>query len=271
MIEKLIEIGLNTYEAKTYNTLLNHELLTATEVSQFAGIPQGRIYSILKSLELKGFCNIFSGSVKKFEAVHPKIAFQSLILAQEKALKNIEVLSQNLQETFENRKTETTPLDYIQILTSKQSQVNKFDDLIKLSEKTLYSFNKAPYATGFLRQMDEIIKASEPLRKTIKKGTSVRALFEAEKVDIQEFARMVKYYESIGEEVRISEALPLKMLLSDNKKAMVSMRSQDGEKFKLTSMIVEHSDLTNALIELFELHWKKGITIEQYLSDQTKI
>lgn len=271
MIEKLTKAGLSIYEAKAYQVLFNQGLLTASEISKMAEIPQGRVYSVLKSLENRGFCNMFSGSVKKFEAVNPKMAFKSLLKAKETALKEVEELSEELEEAFESKQKESSPLDYIQILTSKQSQVNKFDELIKLSEKTLYSFNKKPYATGFMREMDEIIRASKPLRKIIKEGTVVKALFEAETVHIQEFARMVKYYESIGEEVRICEKLPLKMLLSDDKKAMVSMRSQEANKFKLTSMVVEHSDLTNALMELFEVYWEKGVTIEAYLASVIKL
>ena len=270
MIDKLTTIGLNTYESKAYKSLLSQGLLTATELSELAGIPQGMVYSILKSLEQKGFINIFSGPIKKYEAVNPKVAFKGLILEKEKALKEMELLSEELEEVYENKQTNSAPLDFIQILTSKQSQVNKFDDLIKKAETTLCSFNKKPYATGFLREMDEIIKASAPLRKIIKRGVAVKAVFEAEDIYIQEFVRMIKYYRDIGEEVRICEKLPLKMLLSDNKLAMISMRSQDAAKFKLTSMIVDHSDLTNALTELFEMYWENGMTIEEYLVSTAK-
>ena len=266
MIEKLTAIGFNVYESKAYKVLLSQGLLAASELSELAGIPQGRIYSVLKSLEQKGFCNVFSGPVKKFGAVNPKVAFQGLLQEKERALKEMEALSCELEEVFENREDDQAPLEFIQILTSKQSQVNKFDDLIQRSETTLYSFNKKPYATGFMRKMDEIINASAPLRKIIKKGVSVKAIFEAEDHHIQEFTRMVSYYQDIGEEIRICDKLPLKMLLSDNKNAMVSMKSLGVTKFKLTSMVVEHSDLTNALTELFEMYWEKGMTIEEYLS-----
>lgn len=269
MIEKLIEAGLNNYEARVYDTLLNEGLINATKISELAEIPQGRVYSVLKSLEQKGFCTIYSGSIKKYQAINPKRAFKELIKAKKKDLKEMEQLSKELEASFERKQTETAPLDFVQILTSKQSQINKFDDLIKASENTLYSFNKGPYATGFMRQIEEIKAASAPLIKIIENGTKVKALFEAETEHIDAFINMIEYYESIGEEVRICAKLPIKMLLSDNKMAMVSLRSLSASRFKMTSMVVEHSDLTNALIELFESYWDKGMTIEEFKENQT--
>ena len=265
MIKKLISIGLSTYESRAYEALIKEGLLTASRVSEIADIPQGRVYSILKSLEQRGFCNMYSGSVKIFEAVNPKIAFQGLIREKEMALKEIEEIGNDLEEVLTSRQSESAPVDFIQTLTSKQSQINKFDELIKTSKETLCSFNKKPYAMGFLRSMDEIVQSSTFLRESIHKGITNRGLYEAEDVYIKEFTQMVKYYQEVGEEVRICKQLPLKMLLSDEKLDMVSMQSNDSVNFKLTSMVVEHSDLTNALMELFEMHWEKGITIEAYL------
>lgn len=266
--KKLARFGFTEYESKAYSVLLSGDLLTANELGKLAKIPHGRIYSILNTLEAKGLCITFPGAVKKFKAVNPKAALKDLIENKKKALDEMITIKEELEKEFETKKTNNTPLDYIQILTSKQSQVAKFDELIKVSKSSLYSFNKPPYATGFKRNLKEIDKASAPLKKIINEGTRVKALFEAEKVEIEAFIDMIQYYDSIGEEVRIYEKLPLKMLLSDNEKVMVSLRNAHGSSFKLTSMIVEHSDLTTALADLFEVYWEKALTLDAYLNRQ---
>ena len=53
LIEKLKEIGLNTYEAKVYVALLKKYPATGYEVSKLANIPQSRTYDTLKVLEEK--------------------------------------------------------------------------------------------------------------------------------------------------------------------------------------------------------------------------
>lgn len=262
--EQLMRFGFTDYEAKAYCVLITQDLITATDLSKLAEIPQGRIYSILGSLQEKGFCNVFPGRVKKFRAVEPKAAFTELIQKQKQSVLDLEHLESEMTEVFENKVGNTSPLDYIQILTSKQSQVQKFEDLIHRTESQLYSFNKKPYATGFTRKPEEIHKDSEALRQSIKNGVSVRAIFEEEIENIIPFIQMLDYYESIGEEVRIHRSLPLKMLLSDGEIAMVSMRNNDVSRFKLTSLVVEHTDLTYAFNNLFDFYWGQSITLSQF-------
>ena len=122
----------------------------------------------------------------------------------------------------------------------------------------MYSFNKSPYATGFNREKSKIESDSLPIIDCIKRGTKVKAIFESEEEATVPFIRMIEYYESIGEEVRIVESLPIKMLLADSEIAMVSLRNNHASKFKLSSMVVDHSDIAIALMELFENYWENA-------------
>lgn len=65
--------GLNTYEAKSYLSLLEKQNLTAVEVSKIAGIPRARVYETLENLLSKGFCNLIAGKVKKYSAADPTV------------------------------------------------------------------------------------------------------------------------------------------------------------------------------------------------------
>ena len=53
LVEKLKEIGFNSYEAKVYIALLKKYPATGYEVSKLANIPQARTYDTLKVLEQK--------------------------------------------------------------------------------------------------------------------------------------------------------------------------------------------------------------------------
>lgn len=266
--EKLKYLGFSDYDARAYEELLKCGALSATEICTKTNIPQGRIYSVLKKLESDGFCAVYPGAVKKYKAYNPDVAITKLINEQKQKVEDFEKIKEDLSDLYKATDQSVSSLDYIEVLTSKISQIQRFDDLINKSTKTLYSFNKKPYATGFMRDKKELERASKPLRRILGEGVSVRAIFEKETVHIQEFLTMVKYYESIGEEVRICDSLPIKMLLSDHNSAMVSLRNQHEEKFNLTSMVIDHSDLTIALSELFETYWSSGITIQEFESNQ---
>ena len=76
VVEKLRRVGLAEYEAKAYLALLNTHLSTATKVSEKSGVPRTKIYSVLESLERKGWVKIFSGVPLLFKAVEPLTVFE---------------------------------------------------------------------------------------------------------------------------------------------------------------------------------------------------
>ena len=53
IVEKLKELGLNSYEAKVYVALLKKYPATGYEIGKIADIPQARAYDTLKSLEIQ--------------------------------------------------------------------------------------------------------------------------------------------------------------------------------------------------------------------------
>jgi sugar-specific transcriptional regulator TrmB len=78
VVEKLREIGLTEYEAKAYTALLNAHLSTATQVSEKSGVPRTRIYSVLESLQTKGWIRIISGVPLLFKALEPATVFEKV-------------------------------------------------------------------------------------------------------------------------------------------------------------------------------------------------
>jgi len=78
VVEKLREIGLTEYEAKAYTALLNAHLSTATQVSEKSGVPRTRIYSVLESLQTKGWIRIISGVPLLFKALESATVFEKV-------------------------------------------------------------------------------------------------------------------------------------------------------------------------------------------------
>ncbi|MDD5363648.1 MAG: helix-turn-helix domain-containing protein [Ignavibacteria bacterium] len=268
-IKDLLEVGLTEYEAKVYTAMLKHDLLTALDLTKLSGVPRGRIYDIINQLIEKGFCITVPGTVKKFKADNPESAIKHLI-EEQKSKENIMLeTARRLQERFNSRKITPKSLDYINILTSKQSQIKKFQELEETSKDFILTFSKRPYATS-LASMDDIIRFSEPQKAIIQKGIKSKGIYEADEAHFKNFEKWIRYFSEIGEEVRICEELPLKMLISDNSTVMLSLRNEGADKFNLLSMVVEHSDLTNALIKLFYFYWNKSMTIDQYIKFKNK-
>jgi sugar-specific transcriptional regulator TrmB len=79
LIENLMNLGLTSYEAKSYLALAKYGELTSTDLVKLTGIPQSRIYDVVSSLQRKGLVWVQSGRPMKFRAVEPSIAIKQLV------------------------------------------------------------------------------------------------------------------------------------------------------------------------------------------------
>ena len=70
-IETLKKLGFTEYEAKAYISLVGFGMATAREIQETSGVPQGRIYSVLRSLSNKNFIEVQDGNPSYFYAENP--------------------------------------------------------------------------------------------------------------------------------------------------------------------------------------------------------
>ncbi|MGB0165673.1 MAG: TrmB family transcriptional regulator [Luteibaculum sp.] len=263
LIEKLIEVGFSKYEARAYGVLIKDGPQTASYISEKAEIPQGRIYDVMKTLMSKGFCSVLLGSVKKYSPNDPKTSFNDLIENQRNALSNIENLQGELKEFYEEKKGEDPGLELVSVITSRQSQIERFTELLLSAQHRVLSMNKAPYAIGYKDPSDY-----DGLMKNIKilsgKGVKIKAIYEADYSETQEnFIQWLEFNERYGVEIRVCEQVPTKMLIRDFNQLMVSVKS-DKQINSLSSMIVESEELSSAMTDLFEMYWASGMKISSF-------
>jgi sugar-specific transcriptional regulator TrmB len=71
LVEKLKELGFNTYEAKVYLALIKHHPATGYEISREAGVPQARAYDTLKALESRKVVVAMGGKPTTYMPITP--------------------------------------------------------------------------------------------------------------------------------------------------------------------------------------------------------
>ncbi len=79
VIEKLKKLGLSGYEAQAYVTLLKLGDTEANEIAGKAGIPMGRIYNVLSSLEEYHLIHVQETRPRKYACVEPAAAIERLL------------------------------------------------------------------------------------------------------------------------------------------------------------------------------------------------
>ncbi|HMK45145.1 MAG TPA: helix-turn-helix domain-containing protein [Methanocella sp.] len=74
VIEGLQQVGLTEYEAKAYMSLLTDHMSSASALAKKSGVPRTKVYSVLESLQAKGWIVVYSGIPLLFRAVEPEEA-----------------------------------------------------------------------------------------------------------------------------------------------------------------------------------------------------
>jgi sugar-specific transcriptional regulator TrmB len=252
--QRLVDLGLTSYEARAYLALVRRDSSSPSDVARLSRIPRQRIYDVLKTLVQKGLATHRPGPPTKYAAVAPEFAIERLTLARREELDRIERSSRELIDllspAFVEGQKERDPLDYIEVLRDRAAINERFGELQDGIQKEILVFTKPPYAV----QPAENIGGLELLERHIE----ARSVYERSIYEDAEQAEAVRSFVAAGENARVVDRLPLKLVLIDERVALFTLEDPVARSDGLTIMIVEHPALAGLLKLAFEAVWALG-------------
>ena len=266
IIEELKKYGITKREAEVYVALLQKKDLTAPEVSKITSVTRTKCYEILQNLVKKKMCNEnFKNGNKIFSSVDPKIALQNILSVQEIELNRKKESARNFGETltklYNEKEKFDSPLDYIEVISDAGTLKAKWMEFEKNMKEEFLVFVKAPYAVNM---EDNIEEETETLSNKV----VIKGLYEygnlKTKEEIDNLIHFMKVYQNIGEEVRVYKELPMKLAIIDGTITMISLADRISMKPELTSMIVNHPSLADAMKTVFYTYLNMGMSVEEY-------
>ena len=129
LVEKLKEIGFNTYEAKVYIALLKKYPATGYEVAKLANIPQSRTYDTLKALEEKNIVVAANTKPITYTPIRPRQLTSSFA---KKINSTISYLDKHLPEVKDNYN------EPIITITDRQNIQDKIIEVIQNAKREIY-------------------------------------------------------------------------------------------------------------------------------------
>lgn len=129
IVEKLKELGFNSYEAKVYLALLKKYPATGYEVSQVADIPQSRAYDTLKSLVVEKVVFISDDKPQKYSPISPKELTQRFKRKMSSTIDYLEKKLPNVKEDYN---------EPIHSIYGYDNIINKVKEVIQNAKKTIY-------------------------------------------------------------------------------------------------------------------------------------
>jgi len=276
-ISSLDGYGLSNYESKCYLSLLEKKNLTASEVSRLASIPGGRIYDILEQLEFKGLCRTISGKVKLYSAVDPSQLKEVLVSLDKKKtdskidklnaeikkekdrlverIKNTEKLIEELTPVYHKSRENDNYIDYIETLKDPIPIHNKVFDLLANAKKEILAFTKPPYAVA-----ERVEEHKDQCDSALRRGVIIKNIYEIpeDKENIKDLATEIERCRLEGEEGRVIEELPIKLIILDEETVVYSLKDPLTLKTSIICNIVKHENLARVFKAAYESYWDKA-------------
>ncbi len=254
-IDILTEMGLSLNEAKVYLALLKKKISQVGEIATLSGVPQKMIYYVLQKLMSKGMCSLVPGKVKKYKPTEPGIGIGSFITSAQKQIDSSKQMLDQLETQYELGQNETSSIECVEIIQTAANVAQRVLSLERLSIKEVLSFNKPPYAMSE-RNMEEV--------QGLKRGTRYRSIYQISEARNLIPRSVMEMYRDAGEEVRIAETLPMKMMIFDSRILMFVLEECLTSPESFSAVIVQRSSLICGLIELFETYWSQSMTVEEF-------
>ena len=238
--KSLENIGLTSYEIRSYTTLLKEGEINASEISEKSGVPYSKIYEVLGLLEEKGWIGSDDSRPTKYFAKSPTTALETTKQsAENEFLKNRSVILTELTSLYEKSGTSEKP--DIWVISGAMNIVAKIMELVEnCRSEVLIAIPQAG---------EEIVKQALPkLRQLNEKGVKITILTsdKLDKESVKAISRIAK--------IKIKSGLFGGGIISDKRYVVILMGPEiSGSKTTdIVAIWADHAGLAGFAKEYFE-------------------
>ncbi len=254
---RLQQLGLNAYEARSYVVLLGHPRFKALELAARAHVPRQKIYEVLDSLVEKGFAQVVQEKTKLFSAVEPSLAIPGYLGRKRQILEQDltdngrvgTALIEDLKMLYSEGQGGRGTLDFLRIVSEPAQTAAEYRRMLSEVKEEYLEFSRPPYAVDPLHE--KLVKQAGM------NGVVCRLLLEVSSLDEEHRQRLTEYV-AAGVEVKVADALPMKLAVFDRQHGMIALLDPVITRPTWTAVVFHHEGLGEAMRGLFEERWRKG-------------
>ncbi|MCX4791126.1 MULTISPECIES: helix-turn-helix domain-containing protein [unclassified Streptomyces] len=241
-------LGLAPAESEIYGTLISVASATPAELAGSVGRDARQVERILGMLEGRGLATRGLGDTTRFVASPPAAALRALLVQRQNDLRLAELELDSLDEIYRAAAARRGVGDVIDVIHGTETIRERLGQMQLGAQKEIMNLVKAPvFSVGNMTD-----------GAAIARGVRYRVILERAMLDegAPSFDEIVQA-RAAGEEVRITETVPLKLFIVDREFAVVPLLGS-ADAAKAGALFVHASTLLDALIALFESEWGKA-------------
>jgi sugar-specific transcriptional regulator TrmB len=247
-------LGLNADQSRAYRELVTMPSATAAELAARLGCAATEATLALAALEHEGLVDRSGEDTSRYVASPPGVTLGALLVRRQNEIRLAEVELAALDELYRTGVADRAAADVVDVVRGPEAIRQRFEQLQLAAREEVMAFVKAP--TALVSTADNTAED-----EAVARGVRYRVLLEREMLDAEAglFDHLVGAV-AAGEEVRMTDSLPIKLLIVDREFAFVPMGTAEAPVHG--ALLVRQSGLLDALCALYESEWSKGIDID---------
>lgn len=248
-------LGISEAEERVYRWLLVHSGASAQQITEVHPYGLRKVQQLLNSLEVKGLVTHSPERPRRFLPASPDVAIEALALERHQAVQQAEDMIPDLM-TAASTSQHAEQERIVELISSREAESQLFKEIERSTQSELVALMRAPVRVSHL---DMPIERDDPGQMEAKaRGVIFRSIVDNEYLELEGAVRRVQEDLRQGEEVRVVPHLPLKLILSDRRIALIPL---NPDQLDSSLLVIRSSALVDALYELFESIWKRAVPI----------
>lgn len=235
-------LGLTDYEIQAYIATMSLISATATEISVESKVPRSKVYTILNSLERKGFIEIIKGKPLKFQVIAPSEVFEK---SRSYIKEQLDEAENELKFIYEDQ-IPNVPAP-IWLVHGAEKNLKKEIEIISRAKESIFILE----GLMFKNELEEL---KDSLEKAIKRGVNIRAVFR----DSYENREIIKEIENLNLEMKKTNTPLIKVIIRDKKEMLISFcKIKENKPIPQTSMGIwnQYNEFVEMIYGVYNYVW----------------
>ncbi|MFD9504658.1 TrmB family transcriptional regulator [Streptomyces sp. NPDC060035] len=247
-------LGIGPDQEQVYVTLVARPAADARELADRTGLLEPDVEQVLAELELKGLVTSHPGQRHGLRAAPPDINLSLIALQRMDDVRKAQLAIAQLTQNYRGDGPGAGTAESVEVIEGGDAIAERYAQVQRAAREEVLSLMSSPV-------MAVPASANTGQRDAMRAGVRYRSVYERDSLDLEksDTPLLLEEWVELGEEMRISVDIPLKISIIDRKLAFLASREYlSGEP---TALVVRNSALLDALGWIFDRVWESALPL----------
>lgn len=245
----LAALGVTVAEEGLYRHLLRTGPASAEELAAALREPHAEVARRAEGLAALQLVALTAGSPERWVASAPEVAVERLMELRQRELSRARGGLARLMDEYRSGHRPGAAEGPVEVVEGAEPCGRRYAETVANTARELLVLSRPPFVIRGGVSLDVL--------GVLDRNVHCRSIYDRRALDLPHSVTDITSYQAAGEQVRVVDELPLKLLISDRTTALLpGGDDRPGEWF-----VVSGSTLVEGLVSLFELLWERSVPL----------